>query len=327
MGWRFRKSIKLGKGVRLNLSKSGPGISVGGKGFRIGVGPKGPYSSASIPGTGLYSINYLKKGKSKRSSQNASQTTAAATAENELKPEYAYPPELKNKTRTSALIGFIISLIFLAACWPVGVIGICGIIYWQIKVAKSPDGQARKYYTDGQTAIKNGDNQQAIEAFFKVLEINPDVPVLYHILANLYEAEENYEEALKFLKKYMELDPENYSLKFQQISLLLKMEQFETALPLLQSLPPEIKQELPVLCTIAGCFLELDQPEFALEVLKQGPMRKQKMNEELMLFRYLLGITYKELGETKKAIKQLNKVYAEDIEYGDVKELLEELNS
>ncbi|MGQ9856096.1 MAG: DUF4236 domain-containing protein [Fervidobacterium sp.] len=55
MGWRFRRSISIGKGFRINFSKSGMGVSVGKRGFRVGVGPKGPYVSAGIPGTGLYS--------------------------------------------------------------------------------------------------------------------------------------------------------------------------------------------------------------------------------------------------------------------------------
>lgn len=53
MGFRFRKSIRLGKHTRLNLSKSGVGVSTGVKGFRVGVGPKGVRTTASIPGTGI----------------------------------------------------------------------------------------------------------------------------------------------------------------------------------------------------------------------------------------------------------------------------------
>lgn len=41
MGLRFRKSIKLGGGFRLNLSKSGVGYSWGTKGFRISKSAKG----------------------------------------------------------------------------------------------------------------------------------------------------------------------------------------------------------------------------------------------------------------------------------------------
>ena len=53
MGFRFRKSVKLGKHTRLNLSKSGVGISTGVKGFRVSAGAKGMRTTASIPGTGI----------------------------------------------------------------------------------------------------------------------------------------------------------------------------------------------------------------------------------------------------------------------------------
>lgn len=39
MGFRFRKSVKIGP-VRLNVSKSGLGVSAGVKGARIGVNSK-----------------------------------------------------------------------------------------------------------------------------------------------------------------------------------------------------------------------------------------------------------------------------------------------
>jgi hypothetical protein len=42
MGWYIRKAIRLGP-LRLNLSKSGIGYSVGVKGARVGVGQKGSY--------------------------------------------------------------------------------------------------------------------------------------------------------------------------------------------------------------------------------------------------------------------------------------------
>ena len=64
MGFRYRKSIKLG-GARLNLSKSGIGYSVGTKGFRVTKkAGGGTRTTASIPGTG---ISFVKdSGKMKR---------------------------------------------------------------------------------------------------------------------------------------------------------------------------------------------------------------------------------------------------------------------
>lgn len=62
MGLRFRRSIKLLPGVRLNLSKSGLGISAGPRGLRVGLDARGRrYASAGIPGTGLSSRHYFRQ--------------------------------------------------------------------------------------------------------------------------------------------------------------------------------------------------------------------------------------------------------------------------
>ena len=49
MGWYLRKSLGFGP-LRINLSKSGLGGSVGVKGFRVGSGPRGPYLHAGRGG-------------------------------------------------------------------------------------------------------------------------------------------------------------------------------------------------------------------------------------------------------------------------------------
>ena len=68
MGWRFRRSLKLGP-LKLNFSKSGIGISAGVRGFRVGTDAKGrSYTAASIPGSGLYNRAYY--GASKPIAQN-----------------------------------------------------------------------------------------------------------------------------------------------------------------------------------------------------------------------------------------------------------------
>lgn len=54
MGIRFRKSINLGLGFRINMSKTGPGFSWGGKGFRLTRTASGNIrGTAYLPGTGL----------------------------------------------------------------------------------------------------------------------------------------------------------------------------------------------------------------------------------------------------------------------------------
>ena len=58
MGMRFRKSIKIGKYLRLNISKSGISASIGKQGATINVGGKGTYLNLSpslvgVKGTGV----------------------------------------------------------------------------------------------------------------------------------------------------------------------------------------------------------------------------------------------------------------------------------
>ena len=70
MGWRFRKSINLGGGFRINLSKSGIGYSWGFKGYRHTYSPNGTERKTySIPGTG---ISYVESTKSKKNNYNNS---------------------------------------------------------------------------------------------------------------------------------------------------------------------------------------------------------------------------------------------------------------
>ena len=54
MGWRFRRSIKLFPGLKINFSKSGISATVGTKGASVTMGPNGTYVNTSIPGTGIY---------------------------------------------------------------------------------------------------------------------------------------------------------------------------------------------------------------------------------------------------------------------------------
>lgn len=53
-GLHFQKRIRLFPGLHLNLSRSGIGVSAGGRGFHVGVTARGQrYVSAGIPGSGL----------------------------------------------------------------------------------------------------------------------------------------------------------------------------------------------------------------------------------------------------------------------------------
>ena len=58
MTLRFRRSIKLFPGVHVNLGLHGAGLSVGPRGFHVGVNLRGMYTGTGIPGTGLYAVHH-----------------------------------------------------------------------------------------------------------------------------------------------------------------------------------------------------------------------------------------------------------------------------
>lgn len=327
MGWRFRKSFSLGKGVRINVSQRGIGMSVGGKGFRVGVNSKGIYTSTSIPGTGLYRIDYLSKAKKKQSAKNSSLsnypneiTVPQITSVDPLPT----PPELLAGTGKGCL-WTIVSLILLAWQPLLGIVSILFQVAFYFKNSKSPQKLALKHFNLGKAAYQKQDYQAALDNFLQTLELMPNIKSLNLTIADLYLRLEDYQNAISFLEKYLEDNPQDNAAKIKLANALAHNEEYNKALKVLQDLPADLKNQLNIINAIAICFMKLNKFDLALEVLEGGPLLKRKMDEDMKLFRYLLGVCYKEVGNKAKAVKQLKKVYAADINYLDVEEQLKEL--
>lgn len=87
MGLRFRKSLKIAPGVRLNIGNKSTGISIGGKGLRYSVNSRGRASTTiGIPGSGLSyttSRNYKTKAYQTRNSLQSQQKAIKQAHEKE----------------------------------------------------------------------------------------------------------------------------------------------------------------------------------------------------------------------------------------------------
>ncbi len=53
MGFRFRRRVSIIPGLRINLSRSGPSLSIGHRGAWYTIGPRGRRVTFGLPGTGL----------------------------------------------------------------------------------------------------------------------------------------------------------------------------------------------------------------------------------------------------------------------------------
>ncbi len=112
MGFRARKSIKIAKGVKLNLSKSGVGVSVGGRGARYSVHSSGRRTtSVGIPGTGL---GYTSTKSPKRSNRGRPQGTPPSTGRRPTQTRAPRAPAQPTPTKPAMLAPKAEKLIFKA---------------------------------------------------------------------------------------------------------------------------------------------------------------------------------------------------------------------
>ena len=97
MALKFRKSVTVFPGFKLNFSKSGMSATVGMKGMSVNLGSSGTYLNVGLPGTGLYDRIKLDNQKhlSLPSNLNASTNTLVIQGSNQNEIEYkSFNPEL-----------------------------------------------------------------------------------------------------------------------------------------------------------------------------------------------------------------------------------------
>lgn len=320
MGWRMRKSFKITKGVRLNLSKSGLGLSVGVKGLKFGVGPRGAYTSVGIPGTGLYNISYL----GKKSKQPRGQPQPALNLP--VGSNLPIPQELTPGVAVGCL-WTVISVILLASYPVAGVISVAGQVAFYIRNMKTAKSQARKLFIQGKAAYDKGDYVTSLDNFSKVLELQPQIKSLLPLVADLNFGQGKYQEAISLYQKHLADNAGDMEIQSKLALTLFEDKKYDEAITILQNLPSEIKEELSIINLTAACFVQMGKFDLALAFLEKGPVRKRKMDDEMMEFRYLLGVCYQKQGENKKAVNQLQKIYAEDVTFADVEERLRQLEA
>lgn len=129
MGFRFRKSIPIGKHFRINLSKSGVGYSWGVKGTRFTKTANGKNrTTLSVPGTGISYTTESKAHTSKKKPFKKKTIGRAAASRKPQTPQTAgaqNPPTNSAPTKSSPNITSfkttypVLFWIIAIAIWPI----------------------------------------------------------------------------------------------------------------------------------------------------------------------------------------------------------------
>src|SRR5687768_5971856 len=93
MGFRFRRSIRIAPGIRLNVTRSGLSATLGPRGASIGVGRRGTFLNVGIPGTGVsyrQQLGNLSPGRApRRESYRALQASSRQSERDQAREEAA----------------------------------------------------------------------------------------------------------------------------------------------------------------------------------------------------------------------------------------------
>jgi len=119
MGFRVRRSIKLAPGLRLNLSKSGLGLSAGVRGARVSVNSHGRVTNTvGIPGSGLsYSTSH------RIGTGSSSHPQSAPAPAMQRAVEVSSNPDVKLKGEFLIFIGGLVMFSALGVTQPSDAIG------------------------------------------------------------------------------------------------------------------------------------------------------------------------------------------------------------
>jgi len=94
MGFRFRKSIRVLPGVRINLSGKGASLSVGRPGATVNFSQRGTRVTAGLPGTGLSWSQQLGRGRAPQRSQSGNRTESLSAILGRLTREVPQQPDV-----------------------------------------------------------------------------------------------------------------------------------------------------------------------------------------------------------------------------------------
>jgi tetratricopeptide (TPR) repeat protein len=349
---RFRKTIKVVPGIKLNISKSGVSTTVGKRGLSVNMSSRGTYLNTGIPGTGISSRRKISGGRS-----NGDATEAMFSLTNKMFVDADMWARKKSGYRLH-LILFLASLLCAFISPFITILGllltIAFLTIWMSSDAGKSSANIRKARKAWQ--LMNYDKMIAHLEKAYALYPNPELLIDIAIHARVHKQPSL---ALKYLDKLEDnrvdgawlkaechFDLHNYKEaanyfataareltdEIPKDSLFAKMGvslfnigEYKQAIGTLQSVSEKYEDQSSIAGYIGKSFFELGEYESAILRLTNYIGQKRTFDENMIEMCYTLGLIYLKQNEKTKAKQWLNKVYARDIGYKDIEILLQGL--
>ncbi|MBN1217505.1 MAG: DUF4236 domain-containing protein [Anaerolineae bacterium] len=340
MGFRLQRSIRLGKFIRLNISKSGVGVSAGVRGLRISTGPRGTHLNVGLPGTGLSYRKQLRSKSNKRQERPEAQASAQTAPRQAILPERPEPglfASKEEKELAQGLEDYRAGRIdeALAHFLEVAFDEAGAAIFAAAILAKRADQEYRASALL-ETVIEKDDEfptelmQKYLAGATLDIDITPNVTARVPVdglaatllLVELYQLQRRVREAMALLEEVEALAGEPV-LTLSLCELYASRQLWDNIIDRASGVEPVDDVALETLIFYGRAMQEKELHEAAVTVFTKA-LQQKKDRSPLLLHeaRYWRAISYQEQGKARQADAEFQKLYAEAPDFRDVEQRL-----
>ena len=348
---RFRKSVKLGGGVRLNVGKTGGSISVGGRGGRYTVHSSGRRTaSVGIPGTGLGYVSSSGGGRGRRSASSGGsrglpvpQTLTGLSAASALpKPglfagaaEKAYHKAVLlyfagNKAGAAAAFESVLAVdptitsahLFASISMGPDDSDAAQIAHLEAAVASEgpfPDKFMAKYLPDHMVSMEL--SAKITDSISTMIPVNPVGATL--ILAEAYQASDRIDEATGLVAQLHEVDPADRAVRLSLADLLFADADYDGVVETTKGMTNTDDLGVALLHLRGAALYALGHQTAALDTFRDALAKTANRDPGLLMdVRYDRAFAFEAAGQKAKARADFERLYAADPSYRDVRDRL-----
>ncbi len=342
MSVRFRKSIKIMPGVRVNLSKSGPSLSIGGGGLTLNYSKMGVRTTADLPG-GLYYSKLHGDGDDQPTASKAEQAPPEEVVSKKLDTDFFDRIRMSEDEEqlvkgmkefatgnAETALGHLSQATdiadgaFLAGALALSLEKYAESLQYLEKAAAQKDKlgeRFRKYGISSEVEVP-------ITEEISVLQ-EADERGLILLLAEAYQHTGNMERATDAMRELLKLiPPEDIVARLSLVEMLSdsKGDDVETCkeiIALVGDIPNETPFHTLLLLYKARALRKVGLNDIAKKTLSDALRRKKDRSSEVMnALRYERAILLEEMGQAAAVRKDLEAIFASDPHFEDVAQRL-----